>query len=227
MNILEVYKEIDNEMFKCVIYKFSDKNSYLVRITESKLNLANSYYFKDNNCNDSYYEEENKFYITPYKDDLGRVLYDGRKLNSIFLYYTPYLSNTETVENASEVIIPKDIDMLLRSNEELDLFLNSINYILEKINEDNKNPFEKFISNLRDKYSKIVIEDEYTEGSVRINVFFNNGVCSNIFIINDYMKKQYSSISILCYYEELNDLLVDIIDGFKNFKLTGDWLKNN
>lgn len=225
MNILEVYKEVDNEMFKCVIYKFSDKNSYLVRITESKLNLANSYYFKDNNCGeDNPYDYENKFYITSYKGDLGRVLYDGDKLNSIFIYYSPYLSDTEAVENASEVIIPKDLDILLKNDKELNLFLDSINHILNKINES---PFEKFISNLKNKYSNLVIKDNYISNSVRLNVYFDNGVCSNVFIINDYTSKQYSSISILCYYEELNDLLVDIIDGFKNFKLTGDWLKNN
>ena len=225
MNILEEYKVIDDEMFKCVIYRLSKSDNYLVRITESKLNLANSYYFKDNYYGeDNSYDYENKFYVTPYKEDLGRVLYDDTKINSIFMYYTPYISNTETDNNANEVIIPKDLDILLKNDKELDLFLDSINYILDKINENNKNPFERLIDNIKNKYPKLVIEDDYISNSVRISVYFNNGVCSNIFIINDYMDKQYSSISILCYYEELNDLMCDIIDGFKKFKLTGNWI---
>lgn len=222
MNILEEYKVIDNEMFKCVVYRLSKSDNYLVRITESKLNLANSYYFKDNKCNsEKDYDYNNKFYLTSYKEDLGRVLYDGVEINSIFMYYSPYMTNSETENNANEVVIPKDLDILLRNDKELNLFLDSINHILNKINES---PFEKFISNLKNKYSNLVIEDNYISNSVRLNVYFDNGVCSNVFIINDYTSKQYSSISILCYYEELNDLLVDIIDGFKKFKLTGNWI---
>lgn len=225
MNVLEEYKVIDDEMFKCVVYRLSKSDNYLVRITESKLTLANSYYFKDNNCGeDKPYDYENKFYVTSYKGDLGRVLYDGAKINSIFLYYSPYVSHTEIDNNASEVVIPKYFDMLLKNNEELDLFLDSINYILEKINENNKHPFDRFIDTLRDKYPKFKINDLYTDNNVRLNLYFNNGVCGNVFEINDYMDKQYSSISIYCYYEDMNDLLVDIIDGFKNFKLTGNWI---
>ena len=202
MNILEEYKIIDDDMFKCVIYKLSKSDNYLIRITESKLNLANSYYFKDNKCNsEKDYDYNNKFYLTSYKEDLGRVLYDSVEINSIFMYYSPYMTNSETENNANEVVIPKDLDILLRNDKELDLFLSSINYILEKINENNKNSFERFIDNIKNKYSKLVIEDVYISNSVRISVYFNNGVCSNIFIINDYMNKQYSSISILCYYE--------------------------
>ena len=225
MNILEEYKVIDDEMFKCVVYRLSKSDNYLVRITESKLNLANSYYFKDNDCGeDKPYDYENKFYITSYKGDLGRVLYDDDKIISIFLYYSPYVSYIETDNNAKEVVIPKDFDMLLKNDEELDLFLNSINYILEKINESNKHLFDRFIDTLRDKYPKFKINDLYTDNNVRLNLYFNNGVCGNVFEINDYMDKQYSSISIYCYYEDMNDLLVDIIDGFKNFKLTGNWI---
>jgi hypothetical protein len=132
--MLEEYKVIDDEMFKCVIYKLSKSNNYLVRITESKLNLANSFYFNDNNCNKKTYDLENEFYVTPCKEDLGRVLYDGTKINSIFMYYSPYTSNTETINNANEVVIPKDFDILLKNDKELELFLNSINYILGKIN---------------------------------------------------------------------------------------------
>ena len=225
MNVLEEYKVIDDEMFKCVVYRLSKSDNYLVRITESKLNLANSYYFKDNNYGeDNSYEYENKFYVTSYKGDLGRVLYDGNKINSIFLYYSPYVSHTETDNNAKEVVIPKDFNMLLKNDEELDLFLDSINYILEKINESSKHPFDRFIDTLRDKYPKFKINDLYTDNNVRLNLYFNNGVCGNVFEINDYMDKQYSSISIYCYYEDMNDLLVDIIDGFKKFKLTGNWI---
>ena len=225
MNVLEEYKVIDDEMFKCVVYRLSKSDNYLVRITESKLNLANSYYFKDNNFGeDNPYDYENKFYVTSYKGDLGRVLYDDNKINNIFLYYSPYVSHTEIDNNASEVVIPKDFDMLLKNNEELDLFLDSINYILEKINENNKHPFDRFIDTLRDKYPKFKINDLYTDNNVRLNLYFNNGVCGNVFEINDYMNKQYSSISIYCYYEDMNDLLVDIIDGFKKFKLTGNWI---
>ena len=225
MNILEEYKVIDDEMFKCVVYRLSKSDNYLVRITESKLNLANSYYFKDNDCGeDKPYDYENKFYITSYKGDLGRVLYDGDKINSIFLYYSPYVSHTETDNNAKEVVIPKDFDMLLKNDEELDLFLDNINYILDKINENNKHPFDRFIDTLRDKYPKFKIKDSYVSNSVRLDLYFNNGVCGNVFEINDYMNKQYSSISIYCYYEDMNDLLVDIIDGFKKFKLTGNWI---
>lgn len=225
MNILEEYKVIDDEMFKCVVYRLSKSDNYLVRITESKLNLANSYYFKDNKRNsEKDYDYNNKFYLTSYKEDLGRVLYDGVEINSIFMYYSPYMTNSETENNANEVIIPKDLDILLRNDKELDLFLSSINYILEKINESNKHPFDRFIDTLRDKYPKLVIEDNYISNSVSVNVYFNDGVCSNIFIINDYMDKQYSSISILCYYEELNGLMCDVINGFKKFKLIGNWI---
>lgn len=225
MNILEEYKVIDDKMFKCVVYRLSKSDNYLVRITESKLNLANSYYFKDNKCNSKKdYDYNNKFYLTSYKEDLGRVLYDGVEINSIFMYYSPYMTNSETENNANEVVIPKDLDILLRNDKELDLFLSSINYILEKINESNKHPFDRFIDTLRDKYPKFKINDLYTDNNVRLNLYFNNGVCGNVFEINDYMDKQYSSISIYCYYEDMNDLLVDIIDGFKKFKLTGNWI---